>query len=187
MSFLHAFCSATFTEMKTIARPKPGDYPAYHGAYLLAAKGDDLATALQHASEQEQATRGMVPDDRWEFRYAPGKWTTKEVFQHIIDIERAFSFRAFAIARGEQVDLPGMDEDAYQAESRSGRRDIADLMRELQAVRRSTVELFDSFDDVALGRSGTANGKHVTVPALGYIIAGHSEHHLRIIRERYLI
>ncbi|MBZ0206548.1 MAG: DinB family protein [Flavobacteriales bacterium] len=172
--------------MKTIPRPRPGDYPAYHGAYLLAAQGEDLAAAFQHATEQEKNIRGMVPDDRWEYRYAPGKWTTKEVFQHIIDTERVFAYRALCIARNERADLPGMDEDAYQAEARTGKRDIADIMRELQAVRRSTVELFNGLDAEALGRSGTANGKHVTVPALGWIIAGHSEHHLRIIRERYL-
>lgn len=173
--------------METISRPKTGDFPAYHGAYLLAAKGDDLAFALGHASAQERETHDLVPADRWDFRYAPGKWTTKEVFQHIIDVERAFSYRAFALARNERADLPGMDEDAYQIEARTAKRDIADIMRELQAVRRSTVELFEGLDAEALARSGTANGKHVSVPALGWIIAGHSEHHLRIIRERYLI
>lgn len=128
----------------------------------------------------------MIPHDRWEFRYAPGKWTTKEVFQHIIDIERVFSYRALCFARNERAPLPGMDENAYQAQSRAGHRKPDDIMRELETVRRSTVELFESFDEEALRGSGTANGKHVTVPALGWIIAGHAEHHLRIIRERYL-
>ncbi|MBP8823960.1 MAG: DinB family protein [Flavobacteriales bacterium] len=172
--------------MEPIPRPKPGDYPAYHGAYLLAAHGDDLAGALRHAGEEETRTRDLVPDNRWEHRYAPGKWTTKEVLQHIIDTERVFSYRALCIARGEQANLPGMDEDAYQAQARTAARDIEDIMRELAAVRRSTVELFHGFDAQALACNGTANGKHITVPALGWIIAGHSEHHLRIIRERYL-
>lgn len=172
--------------MKVIAKPRPGDYPAYHQAYVLAARGEELAEAFQRATEEELRTRAMVPDNKWDFRYAPGKWTTKEVFQHIIDIERVFAYRALCIARNEKADLPGMDEDAYQAESRSQGRKIEDLMRELHAVRQSSIELFESFDDEALGKAGTANGKHVTVPALGWIIAGHSEHHLRIIRERYL-
>ncbi|MCC6839932.1 MAG: DinB family protein [Flavobacteriales bacterium] len=172
--------------METIRRPKPGDFPAYHGAYLLAAHGEDLSTAFHHASAEELRTRDLVPEDRWEFRYAPGKWTTKEVFQHIIDTERVFSYRALCIARGEQANLPSMDEDAYQAKARTAARNIEDILRELAAVRRSTVELFHSFDAEALACSGTANGKHITVPALGWIIAGHSEHHLRIIRERYL-
>lgn len=172
--------------MEKIARPVPGDYPAYHGAYLLAAKGNDLAEALRHASEEEARTCKLIPDDRWEHRYAPGKWTIKEVFQHIIDTERVFSYRALCIARGEQANLPAMDEDAYQAMARTSNRRVEDLVRELAAVRLSTMELFDSFDAQALACSGTANGKHVTVPALGFIIAGHSEHHLRIIRERYL-
>lgn len=172
--------------MKLIRKPVPGDYPAYHQAYVLAARGEELADALRHASEEEVRTRALVPDNKWDFRYAPGKWTTKEVFQHIIDIERVFAYRALCFARNEQAGLPGMDEDAYQAESRSGKRKIEDIMRELNAVRQSTIELFESFDDEALSKGGTANGKHVTVPTLGWIIAGHSEHHLRIIRERYL-
>lgn len=172
--------------MKTIERPRPGDYPAYHGAYLLAAQGEHLASAFRHATEQEKKTRALVPDDKWEYRYAPGKWTTMEVFQHIIDTERVFAYRALCIARNERADLPGMNEDAYQAEARTSVRPIDDIMRELRAVRESTMELFEGLDPIALGRSGTANGKHVTVPALGWIIAGHSEHHLRIIRERYL-
>lgn len=173
--------------MNRIERPEPGDFPAYYAAYLLAAQGDDLATALSHVTEQERKTRGMVPEDRWEFRYAPGKWSTKEVFQHIIDIERIFSYRALCLARKESVDLPGMDKNAYQVASRAGRRNINDMMRELKAVRHSSLELFESFDAEALAQSGTANGKHITVPALGWIIAGHSEHHLRILRERYLV
>lgn len=172
--------------METIGRPKDGDYPAYHKAYLLAARGEALDDALRHASDEEVRTRKMVPDERWDFRYAPGKWTTKEVFQHIIDTERVFSYRALCIARGDQANLPGMDEDAYQAQAGTGARKVEDLLRELNAVRASTIELFGGLDAGALARGGTANGKHVTVKALGWIIAGHSEHHLRIIRERHL-
>lgn len=172
--------------MLHIQRPGPGDHPSIYGAYLLAAKGDDLSTALRNATEREAETRALVPLDRWEYRYAPGKWTTKEVFQHIIDIERIFSYRALRFARNDGTALPGMDEDAYQAEARTGRREVDAIMRELKAVRSSTVELFESFDATAVAHAGTANGKHITVPALGWIIAGHSEHHLRIIRERYL-
>ncbi|HMN04091.1 MAG TPA: DinB family protein [Flavobacteriales bacterium] len=172
--------------MSMITRPRPGDYPDQYHAYLSAARGEGLAEALEHAGGEELRTRALVPDNKWEYRYAPGKWTTQEVFQHIIDIERVFAYRALCIARNEKADLPGMDEDAYQAESRAGRRDIDDIMRELKAVRSATIELFASFDAEALSKAGTANGKHITVPALGWIIAGHSEHHLRIIRERYL-
>lgn len=172
--------------MNSIERPKPGDFPDYHGAYLNAAFGAGLAEALRHASGEEARTAALVPDHQWDFRYAPGKWTIKEVFQHIIDTERVFAYRAFCMARNEKADLPPMEEDAYQAEARTGVRKVVDIMRELEAVRRSTVELFEGLDATALSRSGTANGKHFTVPALGWIIAGHSEHHLRIIRERYL-
>ncbi len=173
-------------QMETLARPQTGDYPIYYKAYMMAAKGNSIAEALRLATENEQEVRARIPEDRWEFRYAPGKWTTKEVFQHIIDMERVFAYRAFCFARNERGELPGADEDAYQAEARTAQRNVADILRELHAVRKASVELFASFDATAWGRSGTANGKHITVPALGWVIAGHSEHHLRIIRERYL-
>jgi hypothetical protein len=172
--------------METIVKPAEGDYPIYYKAYMMAARGQILSEALQLAGEWELETRKLVPDDRWEFRYAPGKWTTKEVYQHIIDMERIFSYRALCFARGEKANLPAADEDAYQVEARTQARQVDDMMRELRSVRQSTVELFASLDAIALGRSGKANGKHITVPALGWVIAGHSEHHLRIIRERYL-
>lgn len=172
--------------MNPITRPLPGDFPGPYGAYIDAAGGEHLAQALHQASRREAETLALVPADRWAYRYAPGKWTTKEVLQHIIDIERIFAYRALCFARNERGSLPGMDEDAYQAEARTDRRPVADLLRESQAVRMATIELFAGLDAVALGRSGTANGNHFTVPALGWIIAGHAEHHLRLIRERYL-
>lgn len=186
MSFPRRCGNSYLHHMETIGRPKDGDYPAYYKAYLLAARGETMEDALQRASDEEARTREMIPNERWDYRYAPGKWTTKEVFQHIIDTERVFSYRALCIARGELANLPGMDEDAYQAQARTGVRKAEDMLRELKAVRASTLELFRSLDAGALACCGTANGKHVTVNALGWIIAGHAEHHLRIIRERYL-
>jgi len=172
--------------MKMIPRPKPGEYAAHHEVYVRAAQGDDLAAALDHAAEEEDRIFGLVPKERWEYRYAPGKWTIKEVYQHIIDVERVFVYLALAVARNDRNDLPNMDEDAYQAEARTDQRDIAEVIRELRAVRQATIELFEGLDGTALGRIGTVQGKQTTAPALGWIIAGHAEHHLRIIRERYL-
>ncbi|MGV9013063.1 MAG: DinB family protein [Flavobacteriales bacterium] len=173
--------------MKQIPRPLPGTYPAYYASYISALVGEDLSAALRYVSEGEWGIQEMVPDELWNHRYAPGKWTIKEVFQHIVDVERVFSYRALCIARNERASLPGMDENAYQDESRAGKRTVPSIMREMEAVRHSTMELFDNFDDMALSRSGIANGNQITVPALGWIIAGHSAHHMRIIRERYLV
>lgn len=172
--------------MKAIARPKEGDYPKGHQVYIDEAVGNTLAQALEHATQEEERTIAMIPENKWDHAYAPGKWTIKEVFQHIIDIERAFSYRAFAFARGEKADLVDMDEDAYQAQARTGVRAATDVLRELRAVRRATVELYEGLDEQALAQSGTAKGRRSTVPAIGFVICGHSEHHVRIIRERYL-
>ncbi|MCB0772012.1 MAG: DinB family protein [Flavobacteriales bacterium] len=172
--------------MITIERPKPGDFPPYFGAYVHAARGEQLDDALDMAAHEEARVFALVPPNKWEHRYAPDKWSIKEVFQHIIDTERVFTYRALCIARNEQANLPGMDENAYQAEARTALRQPADILRELKAVRQATIELFKGLDADAVARGGTANGKHITVRALGWVIAGHSEHHLRIIRERYL-
>jgi hypothetical protein len=172
--------------MLNLARPRPEDHPPYYKAYVLATTGADLAEAFRLTSEEEARTMALVPEHKWEHRYAPGKWTTKEVFQHIIDTERVFAYRAFCIARNEKANLPAMDEDAYQAEARTARRSVDELMRELQAVRQATIALFEGLDAEGASRAGTANGKHITVGALAWIIPGHSLHHLRIIRERYL-
>jgi hypothetical protein len=172
--------------MITIERPKPGDFPDYYGAYIHAVRGEGLDDALRNVADEEARVRALVPDNKWEHRYAPDKWTIKEVFQHIIDTERVFAYRALCIARNDQANLPGMDENAYQAEARTARRQPDELLRELKAVRQATIELFEGLDADAISRAGTANGKHITVRALGWVIAGHSEHHLRIIRERYL-
>jgi len=173
--------------MITIERPKPGDFPPYFGAYVHAARGEQLDDALDMAAHEEARVFALVPPNKWEHRYAPDKWSIKEVFQHIIDTERVFTYRALCIARNEQANLPGMDENAYQAEARTALRQPADILRELKAVRQATIELFKGLDADAVARGGTANGKHITVRALGWVIAGHSEHHLRIIRERYLV
>lgn len=172
--------------MLHIERPRPEDHPVYYKAYVAATSGADLAEAFRLAGDEEARTMALVPDHKWEYRYAPGKWTTKEVLQHIIDTERVFAYRAFCIARNEKANLPAMDEDAYQAEARTARRSVDDLMRELMTVRRATISLLDGLDAEGFARSGTANGKHITVGALAWIIPGHSLHHLRIIRERYL-
>lgn len=172
--------------MKTIKRPEPGEYAAHHEVYVLAAQGEDLASALRHAADEEDRIFNLVPEDRWEYRYAPGKWSIKEVYQHIIDVERVFVYLALAVARNDRNNLPNMDENAYQVEARTDQRTIEEVMRDLRAVRQGTIELFEGLDDTALGRLGTLQGKRTTSPALGWIIAGHAEHHLRIVRERYL-
>ena len=126
------------------------------------------------------------PEERWEFGYAPEKWTPKEVFLHLIDAERIFSTRALWIAREPGVELSGFDEGIFVKNSNAMQRTKTSLMTEFLNVRNATVSLFESYSDVDLMKLGTANGTSISVRALGRIIAGHTLHHIDILKERYL-
>jgi hypothetical protein len=117
--------------------------------------------------------------------YAPGKWTGRDILQHLIDTERILSYRALCIARGEAVNLPGFEEDDYALHAQGNQCNFEDLKTELLTLRTSTLQLFRSFSDVMLLRMGSASGKQMTTLALGFIVAGHQRHHFRILKERY--
>ena len=119
-------------------------------------------------------------------RYAEGKWTIKEVLQHIIDAERVFSYRAMCFARKEQHILPSFDENGYAFNSNANNRDWNELIEEFVATRKSTEYLFNSFTDEALNTIGKASDYTITVAAVGFVTVGHVNHHIRIIQERYI-
>ena len=124
--------------------------------------------------------------EKWDDRYEEGKWSIKEVVQHVIDAERIFCYRALCFARKETRELPGFDENLYANASKAEKRNKEDLIDELAIVQKSSVALFESFDEEQLSFSGIANGKSVYVEGIGYIIIGHTLHHKKILLERYL-
>ena len=117
--------------------------------------------------------------------YAPGKWTIKDVVQHITDNERIQAYRALRFARNDASVLPGYDEEPYAKEARAERRSLEALLEEFEATRRSNILLFRSFTEEMLLRKGICFGKEMSVLALGFVLAGHQEHHVRVVRERY--
>ncbi len=121
-----------------------------------------------------------------ELTYAPGKWTVREMLQHIIDTERILTYRALCIARGEQAPLPNYDEAAYGQFIDTTNRSIEELLEEFDLLRQTTLLLYKQFDEAALKRTGIAADKRVSVLAIAYILAGHPIHHLNILQERYL-
>jgi uncharacterized damage-inducible protein DinB len=127
-----------------------------------------------------------VPDERWGFVYAPGKWTIKEVLVHIVDDERIYAYRALRIGRGDTTPLPGFEQNDYVPYSRAGGRSVRSILKEYESVRRATLTLFRSFTEEDLSRKGTANNYVYSVRGLLYHMAGHELHHLNILRERYL-
>lgn len=173
--------------MEPQQRPPVQEVPAFYHGYLEQAPGTALHQALEASVANLSATLDRVPDDAAALhRYAPGKWSLKEVLQHIIDSERIFAYRALRFARNDRTELPGFDEGHYAEHADADRRTWSDLLREYAEVTRSTASLFGSFSPEMLLRGGIANGQHITVRGIGWVIAGHAEHHRNIIQQRYL-
>lgn len=158
--------------------------PFYHN-YIRQVGTDNLEDAFTVHQALLMTHLSDLTEEQWEYRYAEGKWSVKEVVQHIIDAERIFGYRALCLARGETVSLPGFDENAYAARSKADERRPTALLDELEAVQRSTALLFRSFDEEQLEASGISNGKSMYVRAIGFICVGHARHHLNILQERY--
>jgi hypothetical protein len=168
-------------------RPETDEYHEYYQTYVgVVPSGDILATLVEQERDLSQRLEGLDATGAMG-RYAPDKWSVKEVLGHIIDTERVFTYRALTIGRGDSQPLPGMDQDLFAAGSNVAERDLADILEEYHAVRRATLSLFRSFDDRILSRVGTASGFAISVRALVFIVAGHERHHLAILAERYRV
>jgi len=160
--------------------------PAFADYFARAkAAGGDAVAQLETQGARTAALLATVSEERAGFRYAPGKWSVRELVGHLADSERIMSYRALRIGRGDATPLAGFDQDTYIATAGFDARPLADLARELALVRAATVALFAHFDDAAFARRGTANDNPVSVRALAAIIAGHELHHLAILAERY--
>ncbi|HEU4700581.1 MAG TPA: DinB family protein [Gemmatimonadales bacterium] len=170
-----------------IARPAPEEYAPYFGRYVDRVPADvaDPLALLRTQLETTPALFERVGEAGATYRYAPGKWSIKEILGHLAETERIFGYRALAFARGETQPLPGFDEDAYTAAGRFDARPLADLVEEYRAVRRATLALFRGLDAEALAFVGTASGGPMSARALAWIIPGHELHHLETLRTRY--
>jgi hypothetical protein len=174
------------TQQWRTQRPKGDEFAPYYAGYIDAVPYGDVVHALE---SQLADTLGLIrglPESRGEHRYAPGKWTIKEVIAHVSDCERVFAYRLLRIARGDATPLAGFEQDDYVRRGNFGARTLADLAQELEYVRRANLVLFASLDDEAMSRRGTANNQAISARALAYIIAGHERHHVKILRSRYL-
>ena len=171
--------------MTAIGRPAADEYAEYYGKYVALVPEPDPVAALAAEIEQTSALLGKVSDSAALHRYAPGKWSVKEVVGHLCDAERVFTYRAMRFARADTAPLASFDETAYVPAGGFDRRSLEDLAGEFRDVRRASIALFRSFDEVAWHRRGVASGKEVTVRGLAYITAGHERHHVAILKERY--
>lgn len=173
--------------MKIIPKPKRDEYPAYASMYIDLIPADGMV--LKHLEENFLRTTELVwslPEEKLLYSYAPGKWTIKEILVHITDDERIYAYRALRFSRNDKTELPGFEQDDFIRHSNANKRELKSIMEEFEAVRKSTIALFDGLEDETLTLGGIADGKRTTVKALAYHIAGHELHHISIIRQKYL-
>ena len=157
--------------------------PEYFDLYINEVDDMDLSDAFKQGGigSLDKDTLKKIGDKI----YAQGKWTIKDILQHLIDCERIFNYRALTFARNDKTELPGFEENDYARETNANKRSLDELISEFVNVRKSTMDLFAAFDENMLMRMGKCNDRSVSVLALGFVIAGHELHHARIIRERY--
>lgn len=168
-----------------IPKPAEGEYASFYAGYVGKVQSAGGPVALLEAQAAVFEKLGAQPEQVGDYRYAEGKWTVQEVLGHMSDTERVFAYRLLRIARADQTPLSGFDENAWAAAAPHADRALEDVAAEMQAVRAATMPLIYALDHDALARSGVANGKPVTARAICWIIAGHAEHHLGILREKY--
>ncbi|HSW30643.1 MAG TPA: DinB family protein [Longimicrobiales bacterium] len=169
-----------------LGRPDVAEYNPYYARYIALVPEGDVVDTLAREMEATQALLASVPAEREEYRYAPGKWSVREVVGHLVDTERLFAFRALWFARGAGGELAGMDQDAWARVSSAGARPLAELAEEWRALRSANVLMFGSFTPEDGARRGVASGFEVTVRALPWMIAGHELYHRARIRSDYL-
>lgn len=162
-----------------------GEYLPYYAKYVALVPTGDLLATLESQLADTVAVLDGIGEARAGHRYAPGKWSVRELVGHVIDTERVFTYRALAAARGEGAALPGFDENAYVAAADFDARTLGSLLGEWTAVRRATLALFRNLDDGALARRVVANGAPMSARAAAWIVAGHELHHRRLLVERY--
>jgi len=170
-----------------VTKLESSEYASFYGTYIDAVSNEySLIEELEISVHRFIKFVREIPMDKFDYRYAEGKWTIKDIIQHLIDSERIFAYRALRIARNDKTPLPGFEENDYAAVANSDQRNIQSLLTEFATVRQSNIFLFQGFSEVEMLRIGTASGKQISVRALGLIIIGHQNHHQRIFEERYL-
>ena len=166
-------------------RPQADEYPVFYKGYIDTVK-DDVLAELEHQIESFTTLLKGIPLEKSGFSYAEGKWTIVELLGHILDTERIMAYRALRIARNDSTPLPGFEENDYVANAHFADRSLDSMREEFEHLRKANLFLIKSFNETEFSRVGISNDKPISVKALVFIIAGHLNHHIRILNERYL-
>ncbi|EKB49396.1 DinB family protein [Cecembia lonarensis] len=171
--------------MSALSEPQAGEYNPYYESYVSFVKGKNIADVLRNQIDDVRQAFGQLGEEGSQKAYAAGKWTGKELLGHITDTDRIMAYRALCIARGEQAALPGYDENAYASNGFFNGLSLGSLLDEFEASRYALLALLKNLPEATHTIKGNANNSPVSVRALFYIIAGHTEHHLNILKTRY--
>lgn len=167
-----------------IKRPDQSEFAPFYAGYIGKVPDSGPAPLMREQIATLEKLRSL-PENKANHAYDSGKWTVKEVIGHVADAERVFSYRLTRIARGDKTPLSGFDENSWAKTAPHRRRPMADVIDEMIAIRRATLALVDSLDEQTVSNVGLANNNSVSARAICWIIAGHTKHHLDILRERY--
>lgn len=167
-------------------RPLESEYEGFCKTYIDKTEGDDICQMLTHQLNDNLTLYKSLTEEQWNHKYEQGKWSIKDILLHIIDTERVFDYRAMRISRGDSTALPGFDQDVFAKHAQAESRSSKSLVNEYDAMRRSTILLFENMSDEACIRKGQASNLLFTPIGLAFMNAGHENHHIEILKERYL-
>jgi len=167
-------------------RPAPTEAAPYYFRYIDQAKGENALVLIEAQLDEVLALSRTISEDKSRHRYAPGKWSIRQTLNHVTDTERAFAFRALWFARGFSSPLPDYDQEIAAAGADADKVSWTDHVEEFRRVRLATISLFKNLPADSWMRTGIASNNRFTVRAMAFITVGHVEHHLKILRERYL-
>jgi hypothetical protein len=173
------------TDFRAI-RPGADEHIEYYGRYISQVPDGDIVATLERQLPETISFLRSIPESRIDYRYAPGKWTPRQIVGHLSDGERVFQYRAWRFSRADTTPVPGFEENDYVDNAPFESVSMSDLLDEFEQMRKATVHMFRNMDEHAMSLRGTANGAEVSVRAIAWIIAGHETHHLKVLREKYL-
>ncbi len=167
-------------------RPGPDEFAPFYAGYIARVPDSDIIATMDSQIGETSKFLRSLPESVGDHRYAPEKWSIREVIGHMADAERVFTYRALRFSRADETPVEGFDENSYVANASFNRRSLDDLTGEFEHLRKASVHLFGSLDESAMTKRGVANGVEISVRALAFILAGHERHHIEILRTRYL-
>jgi len=167
-------------------RPGTDEHLTYYSTYIDRVPDGDIVEILRNDTRETLQFLRSIPEEKFDYRYAPGKWTIRQIVGHLADGERVFQYRAWRFSRADPTSVPGFDENLYVDNAPFESVEMSDLIDEFESLRKASILLFSNMTGEMMTRRGLANGAGVSVRAIAFIIAGHVMHHVQVLKDRYL-